>query len=60
MPVQGDNVIGMTLTRRDPDVSVPVQLRDVELDVKYLMGKNFYRGPSCNDSDLGPYEHWAE
>mgnify|MGYP001224618492 FL=1 len=60
LPVQGDNVIGMTLSRRDTDVSVPVQLRDVELDVKYLMGKNFYRGPSFNDSDLGPYEHWAE
>jgi hypothetical protein len=29
-------------------------LRDVELETKYLMGKNFHR--SFVDADLGPYE----
>ena len=28
-------------------------VRDVELDIKYLMGRNYHRG---QDVDLGPYE----
>ncbi len=59
-PVRGDNAIEVTLDRRDPDVIAPIQLRDVELETKYLMGKSFYRGPSFNDPDLGPHEEYAE
>ena len=55
-PISGENVLEVTLVHRDPDI---VQgfcvLRDVELEVKYLQGKNFHRG--YVDSDLGPYEH---
>jgi hypothetical protein len=53
-PVHGNNSLEVTLLERDPDVIPPVVLRDVELEVKYLMGKNFYRG---EDPDLGPTEH---
>ena len=59
-PVQGRNTVKVTLKRRDPDVTVPFQLRDVELETKYLLGKNFYRGPSFEDPDLGPSEAYAE
>ena len=31
----------------------PLALRDVELDIKYLLGKNFHRG---DDVELGPSE----
>jgi hypothetical protein len=31
-----------------------MSLRDVELEIKYLMGKSFHRG--FVDPDLGPYE----
>ena len=30
------------------------ELRDVEFEIKYLMGKNYHR--SFVDEDLGPYE----
>ena len=50
-PLQGKNTIRVALHRRDPDVTPQVFLRDVELEVKYLMGKNFHRG---QDPDLGP------
>ena len=52
-PEQGNNVVEVTLTRRDPDLSAQVVIRDVELETKYLMGKNFHRG---QDPDLGPAE----
>jgi hypothetical protein len=52
-PNQGKNVAEVTLTRRDPGVTPQIYLRDVELEIKYLMGKNFHRG---QDSDLGPHE----
>ena len=29
-------------------------VQDTEMEIKYLMGKNFHRG---HDSDLGPYEY---
>ena len=51
-PKQGDNTIEVTLTKRDPDLTPPLQLRDVELEIRYLMGKNYYR--NNEDSDLGP------
>ena len=59
-PSPGENTVKVTLKRRDPDVTVPFQLRDVELETKYLLGKNFYRGPSFEDPDLGPSEAYAE
>ena len=53
-PRKGENTIEVTLTRRDPAAIPQVFIRDVELETKYLMGKNFHRG---QDLDLGPYEH---
>ena len=52
-PKQGNNVIEVTLNRRDPDLTSQVLVRDVELETKYLMGRNFHRG---QDVDLGPAE----
>ena len=52
-PRRGENTIEVTLIRRDPDVTAEILVRDVELETKYLMGKNFHRG---QDLDLGPYE----
>ena len=57
-PVQGPNSLEVTLLERDPDVMTQVQLRDVELEIKYLMGKNYYRG--YVDPDLGPYDGGVE
>ena len=54
-PVQGENTVEVTLHERDPDVMPRIFVRDVELETKYLMGKNFHRG--YVDSDLGPYQH---
>ena len=53
-PVQGENRFEVTLHERDADVTPPIFLRDVELQTKYLMGKNYHRG--FVDEDLGPYE----
>ena len=41
-PNNGKNTIEVSLTRRDPDVIDEVFVRDVELEIKYLMGKNFH------------------
>jgi hypothetical protein len=57
-PRKGHNTIEVTLNERDPDVTPQLELRDVELEVKYLMGKNFHR--SFVDAELGPYEHHNE
>jgi hypothetical protein len=57
-PVKGANSLEVTLHERDPDVTPLISLRDVELDIKYLMGKNYHRG--FVDADLGPYERAAE
>ncbi len=54
-PQKGHNNVEVTLLERDPDVTPQVRLRDVELEIKYLMGKNFHR--DFVDPDLGPYEH---
>ena len=53
-PQNGDNTLEVTLLERDPDVLPECYIRDVELEVKYLMGKHFHRG---QDADLGPYEY---
>ena len=57
-PVKGSNSLEVTLLERDPDVTPQIGLRDVELDIRYLMGKNYHRG--FVDADLGPYEHAVE
>ena len=44
----------VALLERDPDLSPLAYVRDVELETKYLLGKNFHR-PRF-DNDLGPYE----
>lgn len=63
-PRQGRNRIEVTLLERDPDVTPPVQLRDVELEVRYLRGKNAGRGRDPDDLGrnettvrLGPGSH---
>jgi len=54
LPRKGGNVLEVTLQRRDPQVTPPIYLRDVELEIRYLMGRSFHRG---QDPDLGPFEH---
>ena len=53
-PVPGANTLRVILRFRDPDVTPQLYIRDVETEIKYLMGKNYDRG---QDDDLGPYEH---
>ena len=45
------------LTQYDDEVSVEPYLRDVELETRYLMCKNFHRS---GDPDLGPIEYASE
>ena len=52
-PKKGENKLEIELLRRDPQALPDISVRDVELDIKYLMGRNFHRG---QDIDLGPYE----
>ena len=54
-PVRGENRLAATLTRRDEHLLGEVLLRDLELEIKYLMGKSFHR--DYLDPDLGHYEH---
>ena len=53
-PVRGDNALEIELLHRDPGLLVEAGIRDVELEIKYLMGASFHRG--FVDLDLGPYE----
>ena len=53
-PVAGDNTLEVTLLERDAHVTPQLYLRDVELEIKYLMGKHYHRG--FEDPDTGPYE----
>ena len=53
-PAKGSNTLEVTLLKRDPEVSPEIAVNDVELETRYLMGKNFHRG--YVDPDLGPYE----
>ena len=52
-PRQGTNEIEVELVHREPEAIPPRSLRDVELEVRYLMGRNFHRG--FVDLDLGPW-----
>ena len=49
-PKKGKNSLEVTLLHRDPEALPPVTVRDVEMETKYLMGKNYHRG---EDLDLG-------
>ena len=53
-PKKGRNTLEVALLRRDRHVTPQIDVRDVELEIKYLMGKNYHRG---QDPDLGPFEH---
>lgn len=53
----GENLIEVNLRKRDPEVTPQILLRDVELEIKYLMGRNFHRG---QDIELGPYDRSME
>ena len=46
-PKKGANRMEITLLERDPEVTKPIRIRDLELETRYLMGKNFtgIRGP---------------
>jgi len=50
-PRQGENKLEVKLVERDAALTPPIALRDVEMETKYMMGKNFHRG---QDPDLGP------
>ncbi len=49
-PRKGANTLRVTLQRRDSQAAVQITLRDVEVEIKYLLGKHFHRG---QDGDLG-------
>ena len=55
---KGANELEVTLNHRDPVALPEIVLRDVELEIKYLMGKNFHR--SFIDPDLGAFEQIVE
>ena len=57
-PVQGDNTLEITHDVVDAAPLDQTYVRDVEIDVRYLMGKNFHR--RFVDDELGPYEVSAE
>ena len=50
-PEPGDNEFELTLLERDPVMVQEIALRDVELEIRYLMGRNYHRIP---EHDLGP------
>ena len=51
--MQGINVVEVNMLQRDPDFTPTPYLRDVEVEIRYLMGRDFYYG--IEDPDLGPY-----
>ena len=55
-PVKGNNEIDISLLKRDPDLSDEIKCTviDIELETKYLKGKNFHR--EFSDLELGPHE----
>jgi len=50
-PMQGENQIEVELVHREPEAVPLATLRDVELEIRYLMGKAYHR--SLVDTDLG-------
>jgi hypothetical protein len=57
-PQCGANEFAVMLQHRDPLALPEIALRDVELEIKYLMGKNFHR--SFVDADLGAFDVMVE
>jgi len=60
-PVIGENTVEVTLLKLDHNIvedQLFDTLRDVELEIKYLMGRSFFRGEGNGmvDPDLGPYD----
>lgn len=53
-PRRGGNLLEITLLKTDPQALPEIRVRDVELEIKYLMGRNFNRG---QDADLGSWEN---
>lgn len=53
-PLEGENTLEITLDTRDIVLTGDPVVRDIELEIKYLMGKSFHRG--FVDQDLGPYD----
>ena len=56
-PKVGNNTVTVALHDRDPEATPSIYVRDVELEIKYLRGKSYYRGFHNTDPDLGPSEH---
>lgn len=56
-PRTGRNELEVHLIERDPGVAPEVYVRDVELEISYLMGRSFHR---MDDPDLGPSEPSGE
>ena len=54
MAQKGENTLRISLLQQASDITSQIYVRDVELEIKYLMGKSFHRG---QDPDLGMYEH---
>ena len=54
-PVKGSNTVTITLVKRDSEISKEIQptVKDIELETKYLMGKNFHR--EFSDPELGAW-----
>jgi hypothetical protein len=50
-PIKGENQVEVELVHREPEAVPDVRLRDVELEIRYLMGKAYHR--SLVDPDLG-------
>lgn len=54
-PWRGANTLEITLLERDTEIVPQLFVRDLELETRYLMGKNFHR--AFVDPDLGPHGH---
>ena len=52
-PVRGRNMIEVQLLKRDGQALPAARLSDVELEIRYLLGKNFHRGLIDGDLALG-------
>lgn len=54
-PVKGSNTITVTLIEKDSEISKQIHptIKDIELETKYLMGKNFHR--EFSDPELGAW-----
>ncbi len=57
LPLRGGNEIEVTLLERDPELTPEMEVRDVELEIRYLRGRSYHRGEHNTDPDLGPYQH---